>query len=46
MIFLDKVCTHQTDVKLQKEDIAHLGMFLLFSGQLVVLQADDYLERL
>ena len=45
-IFLDKVCIHQTDTKLQKEGIAHLSMFLLFSGQLVVLQDDDYLERL
>ena len=45
-MFLDKVCIHQTDTKLQKEGIAHLGMFLLFSGQLVVLQDDDYLERL
>ena len=45
-IFLDKVCIHQTDTKLQKEGIAHLAMFLLFSGQLVVLEGDDYLERL
>ena len=46
LIFLDKVCIHQTDTKLQKEGIAHLAMFLLFSGQLVVLEDDDYLERL
>ena len=45
-IFLDKVCIHQTDAHLTQAGIAHLGMFLLFSGELVVLQANDYLERL
>ena len=45
-IFLDKVCIHQTDPRLKQEGIAHLGMFLFFSGQLLILQTDDYLERL
>ena len=43
---LDKVCIHQTDTSLKKEGVAHLGLFLFFSGQLVVLETDDYLERL
>ena len=30
----------------QTRGIAHLGMFLFFSGQLLILQTDDYLERL
>ena len=43
---VDKVCIHQTDTSLKKDGIAHLAMFLFFSGQMVVLLTDDYLERL
>ena len=45
-VFLDKVCIHQTNTRLKREGVAHLGIFLFFTGQLLVLHTDDYFERL
>ena len=42
----EKVCIHQTDTRLKREGVAHLGMFLFFTGELLALETDDYLERL
>ena len=45
-VFLDKVFVHQLDGDLKKQGVAHLSMFLFFSADLVILESDDYFERL
>ena len=46
MVFLDKVCIHQTDPQIKAEGIANLDIFAARSDKFVILRADDYLERL
>ena len=43
---LHKVCIHQTDGNLMKKGVAHLGVVLFFTGQLLILESDDYMKRL
>ena len=45
-VFLDRVCVHQVDEDLKQRGVAHLPMFLFFSADLVILESDDYFERL
>ena len=40
------MCIHQTDGNLKKKGVAHLGVVLLFTGQLLILESDDYMNRL
>ena len=46
MVFLDKVCIHQTDTQIKAEGISNLDNFVVKSDTFVILRADDYLERL
>ena len=46
MVFLDKSCIHQTDAERKMRGVSNLGVTCFFSWKLVVLDCDDYLERL
>eukprot|EP00928_Gymnodinium_smaydae_P015348 TRINITY_DN15669_c0_g1_i2.p1 TRINITY_DN15669_c0_g1~~TRINITY_DN15669_c0_g1_i2.p1 ORF type:complete len:587 (+),score=94.80 TRINITY_DN15669_c0_g1_i2:117-1763(+) len=46
VVFLDKVCIHQTDKELQRQGIASLGAFLNCSKRMVIVYSDLYLQRL
>ena len=45
-VFLDKACINQTDEERKKQGIANLGVTCFFSWSLVVLDSDEYFERL
>ena len=42
---LHKVCIHQTDGNLKKKGVAHFGVVLFFTGQLLILESDDCMKR-
>lgn len=46
IVFLDKVCVHQTDMVLQQRAIIKLGAFLHVSDTMVVCYTDLYLTKL
>eukprot|EP00401_Gymnodinium_catenatum_P040837 CAMPEP_0117484232 /NCGR_PEP_ID=MMETSP0784-20121206/14353_1 /TAXON_ID=39447 /ORGANISM="" /LENGTH=410 /DNA_ID=CAMNT_0005278801 /DNA_START=491 /DNA_END=1724 /DNA_ORIENTATION=+ len=46
IVFLDKVCIHQTDCETQRLGIERLGAFLCHSSSFLVLYTDLYLQRL
>ena len=46
LVFLDKVCIHQTDAQVKAKGIANLDKIAVKSDTFVILQADDYLQRL
>ena len=45
-VFLDKMCIHQTNSRLKEEGILHLDKFAAKSHSFVILQSEEYLERL
>ena len=45
-MFLDKMCFHQSDARLKEEGIRHLDKFVANSHSFVILQSEEYLERL
>ena len=45
-VFLDKACIDQTDAESKVQGISNLGVTCFFSWKLIVLDCDDYLERL
>ena len=44
-VFLDKVCIHQVDKKLQRQGIESLGGFLFYSWSMVVLYTPIYIKK-
>jgi len=46
LVFLDKVCIHQTDQKLKEAGILKLGAFLASSSRMVILYSDLYVTKL
>ena len=44
-VFLDKVCIHQVDKKLQRQGIESLGGFLFYSWSMVVLYTPVYTKK-
>eukprot|EP00929_Paragymnodinium_shiwhaense_P089404 TRINITY_DN49553_c0_g1_i1.p1 TRINITY_DN49553_c0_g1~~TRINITY_DN49553_c0_g1_i1.p1 ORF type:complete len:555 (+),score=16.37 TRINITY_DN49553_c0_g1_i1:82-1665(+) len=46
MVFLDKLCIHQTDAQKKAEGIMALGAFMNISDRVVVLWAEEYFTRL
>lgn len=45
-VFLDKACIEQSDPVLKMQGIANLGVTCFFSSSIVVLDCEDYLQRL
>lgn len=46
VVFLDKLCVHQTDLELKRKGIEHLPAFLYYSWRMVVVYSDLYLQKL
>ena len=46
MVFLDKLCVHQTQMELKQEGINGLRAFVQCSEKLLVLWSDQYFNRL
>ena len=46
MLFLDKVCIHQTDEALRQKGIDSIGLYLYNSRTMLVLWSPEYFSRL